>query len=1008
MAKLVRQKSTAGIGPVGVVRMTGLRSQAEAWAETGKAADKLTTVFTDELGEDRKRQANEDWAAYLKNPETNLHGALHKNAKGEAMYIADSDGVPTELPPQMQQKKRMDEGIFSNSYTKEINRLANDHNKNLATNDIRSFLDGQYAAQEATKQWNPSAFNQATEAYMNSALERVSPAVQAEVLNDATARKSLLYNNIHQNALLETQKKAIASKERLVQKQTGEARDALANSALGLQYDMGLQRQLTTAIQNEMELSKFKNEDDLARGKRIDDLNMLFANGQIQGQVTMLASDEDGFTADDNIKMARYLDGLVSGQSKIMGVTIDENGVPVQKEMTVGELIPNLDDRQRLYGNLSNVIKTKRDLWIAEEQIYTDAQTDIITDLQSQLNMAVADGNAMRIQELTSEIVEWQSGLKGNNASELSKLGSISYLFAKKNFAAANKDLIQEGYAKGLASINNQLLQQLMPEQVNLYTEMFRLSDEEHQQALRDGGWDNIYADQKKKYETLKSLIAANKKTDKEMLYQQGLVDEDFNLDQTKANEAIIEKRMNVAAGGVYRALQDDGTGVSWERDWSIIGPDVSRTKVVPPQLRGRISAAFENKDGIAIVNAARLVMEMRENGVPIENIRKGIGDNAYIGINEVIKKLTTKSEVALSDDTLQRALNFYNPETRPTMKWDSELKRETDKKLKTAHEGTIFDDPEYPPKMQQDLEQRIKLAIQEGEATTVDDAFAIAKDEIIDKRNIWGRSDYGMSGNWTKYPIEKAFSGFSGQQLNRHIRQALLDTAGNMVRIGTGEEVNLLTDFDMPETADFFDVGGEFGYMEKLREAQIASKEGGYKLAFSHVRGTGANSVYRAMVRTADGSLQQVYTPDGREVEVDLTKTYSVFNDGKQASNVIDAQIKDLEAKYSYLDNYPLHLGSVAAPGYASDQRLEKVREWQEVKEDIAALKQIKERVDRATDIVDDVEIMAFAGENIITEIQKIRNEITSMPVEEYKAFDSLEREGKLNWMRERGLLME
>ena len=71
-------------------------------------------------------------------------------------------------------------------------------------------------------------------------------------------------------------------------------------------------------------------------------------------------------------------------------------------------------------------------------------------------------------------------------------------------------------------------------------------------------------------------------------------------------------------------------------------------------------------------------------------------------------------------------------------------------------------------------------------------------------------------------------------------------------------------------------------------------------------------------------------------------------------------------------------------------------------------ALEDIKARLERATDLVDDEEIMAISGGNIIEAITKIRNEITSMPEEEYNRYDSLDREGKLQWMRDRGLLME
>jgi len=1010
MAKLVRQKSTAQLGPVGVVRMTGLRSQAEAWGETGRAADKLTNVFTRELTAESKRRANEEFADYVNNPETNLHGAVRKNAKGEAIYVADADGVPTELPPNLQQKKLKDEGIFSGAYTEEINRLAREHNKNLAINNMRSYLSGQYALQESSKKWDPALFNANGTAYIQETIKSVSPAVQAEVFNDATSRLSVFFNTIQQQAYLKTQEDAIASKERRVDQVTGEVRDSIANTALGLTYDSGLQRQLATAFQEELDLSQSKGEDAIARGKRIDAFNMTIANGQIQNQVTMMASDETGFTAEDNLEMSRYLDGLISGQSKITGAFVNSETNEIEvREGTIGEMIPNLDDRQRLFANLGGVIKTKRDIWEAEEKFYENTQLEILRGLRSQLYLAAESGDVSAISNVQNQINEWQQGLKGNKANELREKGAYSMLWAKKQLASEYSDVISEGYAKGLATLNNELIQQLSSAQSNLYTEQFRIGDEEFQQALKDKGWDAVYADQKKKYQVLTSMLAANKPSKSQQEYEGLIRNPDATGKQTKKLGDVAASAANLVAGGEYKPLQADSQGlISWQNDWQIIGPAVTSTGIIPSQLRERITNAFQNRDAMAIVNGARLVMEMRDKGVPLENIKSALGDDAHIALTQVMKDLTMTSEMALSEETLDRALTYYNQETRPLMKWDATLKREFDAKMDTAHESILpfglGDESPYPPKMKADLTARAKIAIEKGEATTAGEAFDIAYDDVIKTRRIWGESKYGVSDTWNKYPIEQAYKGFTGKQLNAHIRQSMLDFAGNMVRIGTGEEVNLLTDFALPAAED---VNGEFGYMEDLRQEQIASGKG-YKLAFTHVRGTGPTSVYRANVRAADGSLQPMYTTDGREVEVDISKTYGIFNQGKDAMRVIDAQIEDLQTKYEYLDNYPLHLGSVAAPGYASNERLKKVQEWQEVQQDIAALQDIRTRLDRATDIVDDEVIMQYAGKNVITEIQKIRNEITSMPVDEYNKFDALDREGKLQWMRDRGLLME
>lgn len=1009
MAKLIKQKSVASIGPVGIVRMTGLRSQAEAWGETGKAAERLSSVFVDELGEERKRQANEDWSNYLNDPETNLYGAVRKNAKGEAMYVADSDGNPVEVQdPTMQQKKLMDQGIFSNSYTKEINRLATEHNKNLGINDIEAHLNGLFSSQKVDEQWNPSVFNASANAYIKQTVDNLNPQVQAEVLNRAKARQSLLFNSIRENADLQVKQKALASQEQRANEDVALVRDSIATTALDPLEDPGVQRQLATAMESQFNLSVSRNEDAIARGKRFQQLNMIMFNGEMQRRVNNLSNDEDGFTAEDNVKLAELLDGLISGNAQVTGVVI-EDGKPVLKQIPIGQTIPDLAERQKMFANLGGVIKTKRDIWEAKEKLYENTQLEVLRGLRSQLYLAAESSDVAAISNVQNQINEWQKGLQGNVANELREKGAYSMLWAKKQLASEYSDVISEGYAKGLATLNNELIQQLSPTQSALYTEEFRIGDAEFNQALKDKGWDAVYADQKKKYQRLTSMLAADKPSKSQQEYEGLIRNSDATGKQTKKLGDVAASAANLVAGGEYKPLQADSQGlISWQNDWQVIGPSVTSTGIIPNQIGDRIRNAFQQKDAMAIVNGARLIMEMRDKGVPLENIKSALGDDAHIALTQVMKDLTMTSEMALSEETLDRALTYYNPETRPLMKWDATLKREFDTKMDTAHESMLpfglGDESPYPPKMKADLTARAKIAVEKGEATTADEAFDIAYDDVIKTRRIWGESKYGVSDTWNKYPIEQAYKGFSGKQLNAHIRQSMLDFAGNMVRIGTGEEVNLLTDFALPAAEDF---SGEFGYMEDLRQEQIASGKG-YKLAFTHVRGTGPTSVYRANVRAADGSLQPMYTTDGREVEVDISKTYGIFNQGKDAMRVIDAQIEDLQTKYEYLDNYPLHLGSVAAPGYASNERLKKVQEWQEVQQDIAALQDIRTRLDRATDIVDDEVIMQYAGKNVITEIQKIRNEITSMPVDEYNKFDALDREGKLQWMRDRGLLME
>ena len=1009
MAKLVRQKSVAQIGPVGVVRMTGLRSQAEAWGETGRAADKLNTVFLDELGQDRKRQANEDWASYLSDPETNLHSAVAKNAKGEAMYMADSDGVPVEVQdPTMQQKRLMDEGIFSNGYTKEINRLATEHNKNLGLNSIGAHLDGLFAKQKLDESWDPSKFNASATAYIQETVKSLSPAVQAEVLNRSVSQQSKLYNTIRQNADIKVRKESLATMAQTAENDSALLRDSIATTTLDPLEDTGIQRQLATAIESEWNLSNSLNEDAIAKGKRFQEFNKKLFNGEMQRRVNELANDADGFTAEDNVKLAEMLDGLISGNTPVTGVVI-EDGKPVVKEVPIGQTMPDLGERQKMFANLGGVIKTKRDIWEAKEKLYENTQLEVLRGLRSQLYLAAESSDVAAISNVQNQINEWQKGLQGNVANELREKGAYSMLWAKKQLASEYSDVISEGYAKGLATLNNELIQQLSPTQSALYTEEFRIGDAEFNQALKDKGWDAVYADQKKKYQRLTSMLAANKPSKSQQEYEALIRNPDATGKQTKKLGDVAASTANLVAGGEYKPLQADSQGlISWQNDWQIIGPAVTSTGIIPSQIGDRIRNAFQQKDAMAIVNGARLIMEMRDKGVPLENIKSALGDDAHIALTQVMKDLTMTSEMALSEETLDRALTYYNPETRPLMKWDATLKREFDAKMDTAHESMLpfglGDESPYPPKMKADLTARAKIAVEKGEATTADEAFDIAYDDVIKTRRIWGESKYGVSDTWNKYPIEQAYKDFTGKQLNAHIRQSMLNFAGNMVRIGTGEEVNLLTDFALPAAED---VNGEFGYMEDLRQEQIASGKG-YKLAFTHVRGTGPTSVYRANVRAADGSLQPMYTTDGREVEVDISKTYGIFNQGKEAMRVIDAQIEDLQTKYEYLDNYPLHLGSVASPGYASNERLKKVQEWQEVQQDIAALQDIRTRLDRATDIVDDEVIMQYAGKNVITEIQKIRNEITSMPIDEYNKFDALDREGKLQWMRDRGLLME
>lgn len=1017
MAKLVRQKTTRQVGPVGVVRMTGLRSQAEAWGETGRAADMLSAKFEDDLIEQSKRRANEELASRLNDPETNLHNAIIENAKGDKMFVADSNGVPTEVPPHLQQKKLLEENMFTGAYTKEMNRLLRQHNKNLAISDISSYLEGQYTDQDTLGKYNPSQFNDVATSYVKSRVDAVDPSIQAEVFNYGVAAQTKFFNSLYQKSQRDIRDKNIASQSQKLKTDLVNFRDDVANNVLPFESNVGAQQNLLSIATDALGLSRTLNEDDIAIGKRLAGLNAISMNGQIQGMVLGLGNDADGFTPEDNVQMAEMLDGLISGQQLVTGIVLNkETGAAEIKQVPIGQLVPDLADRKSMFGDLGSVIKAKRDFWKDKEDLYEMQQTAVLSGYKAELYMAAANGDIEGIQRVQRDIEAWQDALVGNKATDLKQKASYAILWGKSQLADEYKSLIDEGYAKGLASMNDEMLRSLNDAELRTYTTEHQLDNAEYQQALKDGGWKHVLADQKRKNASLKAILSTRgKETDAQKTVRESVINPDIDLVQTEATGKVLGNMVDVVAGGEYKPLDKSEGDPNWQRDWEIIGNTVRSTKGLPIQLRGRIANAFNSKDVKSIANAAALIVKAREAGVPEPNIEQALGSTTYKAINEVTKQLTTATVGPISDETLERATNYYDPRKAPVMKWDAEMLRESNKLIDAGHEDLgplFFDKDPFPPLMKQDIRDRMKMVFEQNRASDPETAYKIATDEILKTRKMWGQSRYNVKDKWVKYPIEQVYGNLSPMQLDKVVRQSLLNETGNIITLGTGgEEINLMTSLAFPEPRIspldpmIGDTG--LGYMEKLVEAQKEYGEG-YQLALRHNRGLGPNSVYDVWVKAADGSLQQIYDKDGNAVELDVGKTYGVFNQGQESLKIINAQIDDLETKFAYLDNYPLHLGSRAAVGYASDVRMDKMRQWQEAKEDIRALEDIKARLERATDLVDDEEIMAISGGNIIEAITKIRNEITSMPEDEYNRYDGLDREGKIQWMRDRGLLME
>jgi len=412
----------------------------------------------------------------------------------------------------------------------------------------------------------------------------------------------------------------------------------------------------------------------------------------------------------------------------------------------------------------------------------------------------------------------------------------------------------------------------------------------------------------------------------------------------------------------------------------------------------------------MAALHGARMLKHLRENGVSPANIQKALGKDAYIALDYMQRKLSSSPDPAIADDTWEQALKMYNPDLRPEFKWDGESTRKANSWISAAkaeYPG-MFTNVKIPDDMAYELREAAKVKIQEGDAADVAQAMDLAWNDIVVDRNMWGPSRLGAANKWTRYPIDKQYKEF-GKNIEEQIVQNIFMQTGGKVVIG-GNEVDVMQGLVLSGTwgeeqnkamTEFF-----LGEQDGIR----VSKEG-YRLAIMHKRQEGPNHIYKALIKTADGNVVALEDVNGNEVEIDLTPQYQAHVAGKKAVMEIDSQIADLEAKYAYLDNYPLHLGRMSAPGYATEQRMSATIRWREAQEDIAALKEIKNRLQRNNDaskILDLPLLASMTGPNVQTQIKKIRDEITTMDENEYYKFDSLTKEEKIQYLRDNGLLME
>lgn len=139
-------------------------------------------------------------------------------------------------------------------------------------------------------------------------------------------------------------------------------------------------------------------------------------------------------------------------------------------------------------------------------------QTAVLAGYKAELYMAANNNDIEGIQRIQRDIDEWQDSLVGNKATDLKQKASYSILWGKSQLADEYKNLIDEGYAKGLASMNDEMLRSLNDVELRTYTTEHQLDNAEYQQALKDGGWKQILADQKRKNASLKAILSTRVK----------------------------------------------------------------------------------------------------------------------------------------------------------------------------------------------------------------------------------------------------------------------------------------------------------------------------------------------------------------------------------------------------------------------------------------------------------------------------------------------------------------
>jgi len=1004
MAKLTRYKSSVSrggapsIGPVGVVAMTGLRQQAQSFEGLSQAADMVRGIAVEELSKERVQKAEQDYVNKTLNlPSQNINDALGDDTTD---YAPDAQGVPEPVSNMTSQIARKQVGLFSNSYVKRWNELADQHNYNQATIDIQGTLKGFEAEYMASNNFDFKGYHLKGTEYIKSTLETVNPQVRARVMLEAEKAFNTGYQNIRAAHLAKVEKdwdQSWAAKHELMLTDI-----ETASSKYGVN-DAGTQRLFYLSARHHVDKLNARKSTLEETINNISLDNSMMVRGEIIRRTNEMLADGKIDEA-ETLQLDQFIADLQSGRANISGYVYDlETGTVSVQEMNVNQFIPDPKSRDAFFSSLRSLVDVNRNLTIAGNKIDSTMLENGIYAVQSNYLTALQSGNSEQIKiakdamdgfkkKILESTVENRSDLLWKYETQRIRIDGVADSYAKEGFQAnVLIPRMNENIEAGMAMLD--------PVNRARISRTWGLDDEDAQELMRqmDAGDRLQYkANILTEIQTVLTAMTKPPTAADELRTMMRTGRNDTSEKFRDAADIEIGRAMTLSGMEWKPMYMGSGGQPEWEQTMKIAAPFIN-TGNVPTSLAQTMRGAMTGGSNPEVLAAYKMYQSLRDNPrISYDQIEAAIGKDAMRAFGVLHARYDISQEFPLSDLAVQSARDSLNAQ-------ESEMFKMTREQTNTARsyfedKTKLFlrtDDPRIPSQMMNDLLTQTTYFI-EQEGYDFDSAQEKAWSRMLEgvksgAPTRWGLSEFGINDRWNRYPAETAYRNLSTNPgfMRRVLRNKITSMGGMMV----GDEI--IDSFHLPGDPTNIISDGSIEFRLAFDRRGSTSENGGLP-------------IYKILAVSTDETVQgqiPVYSvvtdADGMPVQVDLSEENNLEGRRQDALVQVDNQLSLMDAREAAAEQE--YYSMTASTGIDVTEETFEIAKQKlrpklaEIEADREALRELKRRLQDSDRRISEAYLSDYMGESLRTKMAEITTQTQLVTEEEIKAQDTAIEK----WMR-------